>query len=126
MYKYCLVCLLLAVSAFGQAAGAKPAQAATPAPTASPAKPAAPEVAATATVVTIKGLCESKVDKNDPACVTTMTRAQFEKLIDAVQPSMPPRSRRPFADRYAHTLMMAKKAESMGLDKSPTFEDRMR
>ncbi|MGH9500663.1 MAG: peptidylprolyl isomerase [Terriglobales bacterium] len=122
MPKYCLVCLLLATMSFGQAASTKPepAQNATPA-----AKPTAPEVPPTAAVVTIKGLCSGAAPA-DAACVTTITRAEFEKMIDSVQPNMPARSRRPFADRYAHSLMMAKKAEEMGLDKSPSFEERMK
>ena len=137
MYRYCLVCLLLGAMAFGQAASTKPASpaqkpasAATSSPAtaaAAPAKPPAPEVPATATVITIKGLCSGPApDKADAACVTNITRAEFEKMIESVQPNMPARSRRPFADRYAHSLMMAKKAQDMGLDKGPGFDERMR
>ena len=131
MSKYYVVCLLLGAMAFGQAASPKSASApqnpapATAAPSAAPAKPPAPEVAPTATVITIKGLCSGS-DKADATCVTTITRAEFEKMIESVQPNMPPRSRRPFADRYAHSLMMAKKAQDMGLDKSPSFDERMK
>lgn len=132
MYKYCLVCLLLGTVVWGQAAGSKPAPAPAPspapaAPAAAPAKPPAPEVAPDAAVITIKGLCpNSASDKAGAACATTITRADFEKIVAAVQPNMPPRSRRPFADRYAHSLMMAKKAQDMGLDKGPSFDERMK
>jgi hypothetical protein len=95
MSKYYVVCLLLGAMAFGQASIPKPASAPqNPAPaTAAPAKPPAPEVAPTATVITIKGLCSGS-DKADATCVTTITRAEFEKMIESVQPNMPPRSRR--------------------------------
>jgi len=118
MSKYCLVCLLLAGMALGQAAGQNPEPA--------KAQPAA-AIAPDATVVTIKGFCQDAASQKDPAnCVTNITRADFEKVVDAVQPSMPPRSRRPFADRYARTLVMGQKALEMNLDKSPTFEERMK
>jgi hypothetical protein len=139
MYKYVLVCLLLGALAFGQAANPNPAPSgqqpagatapspATPSPAAGPAKTPAPEVAPDAVVITIKGFCSNPApDKDAAACATTITRAEFEKIVDAVQPSMPPRSRRPFADRYAHSRVMAKKAQDMGLDKSASFEERMR
>jgi hypothetical protein len=137
MSKYCLVCLLLGAMALGQAAGPtpasapqKPAPAAPPSPATAataPAKSPAPEVPPDSVVITIKGLCSSSApDKAAAACLTTITRAEFEKMIDAVQPSMPVRSRRPFADRYAHSLMMAKKAQDMGLDKGATFDERMK
>ncbi|MFZ0285009.1 MAG: peptidylprolyl isomerase, partial [Terriglobales bacterium] len=38
----------------------------------------------------------------------------------------PARSRRSFADRNAHSLVMSQKAESMGLDKNENFEERMK
>jgi hypothetical protein len=120
--------------AWGQAASPKPApagqQPAAAAPSlAAPAavKSPAPEVAPDAAVVTIKGFCSNPAsDKDTAACVTVITRADLEKIIDAVQPSMPPRSRRPFADRYARSLVMSKKAQDMGLDKSPAFEQKLR
>ena len=130
MYKHCLVCLLLGALAFGQAAGTKPAPAGQQ-PAATAPSPAAPppasQVAPEAAVITIKGLCNSPTaDKASSACVTTITRAEFEKMVDAVQPNMPARSRRPFADRYAHSLVMAKKAQDMGLDKGASFDERMK
>jgi hypothetical protein len=131
MSKYVVACLLLAGLAWGQAAspppaaaGQKPAAAPTPA-TAAPAAPPAKEVPPGTAVITIKGLCSGS-DQAAASCVTTITRAEFEKLIDAVQPNMPARSRRSFADRYAHSLVMAKKASEMGLDKGASYDERMR
>ena len=117
MYKFFLACLLLGAMAFGQAASPNPA------PVTNPAAQVAPDTA----VITIKGFCNNPAPTKDASgCVTTITRAEFEKIIDASQPSMPPRSRRPFADRYAHMLVMAKKAQDMGLDKTANFEERMK
>jgi hypothetical protein len=131
MYRYCLVCLLLGVMAWGQAASPKPAPAGQqpPAPTAPPpATPPPPQVSLDAAVITIIGMCDHPpADKTSIAtCQTVITRAQFEKILDAVQPAMPARARRSFADRYARALVMAHKAEEMGLDKSASYDERMR
>ncbi|MGA8492630.1 MAG: peptidyl-prolyl cis-trans isomerase, partial [Terriglobales bacterium] len=88
----------------------------------------ASKVAPDAPVITINGLCaNAAADKApDPNCKTVITRAEFEKILDAVQPNMPPRVRRQFAMRYASALGMAQKAEEMGLDKGPKFEERLK
>jgi parvulin-like peptidyl-prolyl isomerase len=119
MFKYCSVCLLLGVLAWGQATSPAPAPATAP--------PPATPIALDAAVITITGMCDHPpADKTaDATCKTVITRADFEKVVAAVQPSMQGRARRSFAERYAHTLVMAHKAEEMGLDKSPTFEENM-
>jgi len=131
MSKYFVACLLLVGLAWGQAANPapasapeKPAAAAQTPASASPAAPPAKEVPPDTPVITIKGLCSGS-DKAAPNCVTIFTRADFEKLINSIQPNMPARSRRSFADRYAHMLVMAKKAEDMSLDKTPNFDAKM-
>jgi bifunctional DNA-binding transcriptional regulator/antitoxin component of YhaV-PrlF toxin-antitoxin module len=99
------------------------------APTAPPpATPPAPQVALDAAVITITGMCDHPpADKSSNAtCKTVITRAQFEKVLEAVQPAMPARARRSFADRYARALVMAHKAEEMGLDKSASYDERMK
>jgi hypothetical protein len=79
-------------------------------------------------VITIAGFCDTSPDKNDNAsnCKTVITEAQFEKVVNAVQPSMPTRGRREFALRYADALVMAKKAEEMGLDRGGNYEEQIR
>ena len=81
-----------------------------------------------APVITIEGLCEkSHSEKTGTAqCRTVITKGQFERAIDAVQPGMPARVRREFALDYVDFLMMARKAEEMGLDKGPAFEEQMK
>ncbi|MGO9123407.1 MAG: peptidylprolyl isomerase [Terriglobales bacterium] len=134
MSKYFLPCLLLVGLAWGQAASSKPASAQNPGAPNSPAQaapqnpePEPPKIALDAAVITIAGMCDHpSADKtSDAPCKTVITRAEFEKVIEAVQPNMPARSRRSFADRYARTLVMARKAEEMGLDKSATYQERM-
>jgi parvulin-like peptidyl-prolyl isomerase len=135
MMQYGLVCLLLAALAWWQAANSTSVPAAQQ-PGASPAanpvenKDAdAAKVPPDTPVITINGLCDnSSADKAaaDPNCKTVITRAEFEKLLDTVQPNMPPRGRRQFATRYSMALVMAQKAHDMGLDQGPKFEDRMK
>jgi hypothetical protein len=131
MKQYGLVCLLLAAMAWGQAASSP-----STAPAQQPGAPAGTagnptegkEVAPDTPVITINGLCDNPpADKTaDPNCKTVITRAEFEKTMEAVQPNMPPRVRRQFATRYASALVMAQKAHDMGLDQGPKFEDRMK
>ncbi len=118
-------CLVVASLAFGQAAPAKPSTAPGPvtAPGAAapqPAKTVAPEE----TVLTIKGVC-ADAGKQGEDCKTTISRAEFDKLTDAIQPNMPPGFRRNFANQYATALIMAAAAEKRGLDKQPMFETLM-
>ena len=79
-------------------------------------------------VITIVGFCDnSPVDHaNASHCKTVITQAQFEKIIDAIQPNMPTRTRREFALRYADALIMARKAEQMGLDKGANYEEQIK
>lgn len=126
-----LVCLLLAGLAYGQAAPSAPppgAGAKAPSLTA-PAEKApdkAPEVKVGPddTVITIKGYCADASQKGD-ACKTLITRAQFEKLAEALQPNMSPAIRRNLATAYARMLRMASIAEKRGLDKGPRFDEVM-
>jgi hypothetical protein len=128
MRSQCLVCLLLGGLAYGQAAqpaappaaGAKAEQSTSAAPAKAPEVNVGPDDA----VITLKGLCADASQKGD-ACKTAITRAQFEKLVDAVQPGAPPAVRRQIATRYSQVLKMSTAAEKRGLDKGPTFEEKM-
>jgi len=133
MKLYGLVCLLLAAMAWGQAASPAPTPATQP-PGAAPNGTAnlagsadASKVPPDAPVVTINGVCPNPAagKPDDPNCKTVITRAEFERLLDAVQPNMPPRVRRQFAMRYSSALVMAQKAHEMGLDQGTKFDDRM-
>jgi PPIC-type PPIASE domain len=140
MYRYGFVCLLAAL-VWSQATSSKPGGTAENSPAQTNAAPGAPagqneappaspkaEVPPDAAVITIKGLCASSAQEKTAAanCQTVITRRQFEAIMDAIQPNMPQRVRRQFATRYANALVMAKRAEEMGLDKGPDFDERMR
>jgi len=113
----CLLFLLLASLAYGQAAP--------------PAIPSAagdvPEVKVGPddAVITVNGFCSNPAQKDD-ACKTVITRAQFEKLTEALQPGMSLSLRLNVANAYARNLRMSAEAEKRGLDKTPAFEEEMR
>jgi len=118
--------------------------------TTSPAKPASPNAAVAphpaaarapeattvpgnAAVITIPGICDKPSSaKPDPAqskaadCKTVVTRAEFERLIEAVAPTIAPPARKQLATQYGTALVMVHKAHQMGLDKGPKFEELMR
>ena len=127
----CLVCLLLAGLAYGQAARpATPPAAATPAAGAKAEQNAsapadkAPEVKVGPddTVITLKGFCADATQQGD-SCKTVITRAQFEKLAETLQPGMSPAIRRQLATAYSRMLRMSTAAEKRGLDKTPKFDE---
>jgi hypothetical protein len=137
-----LVLLLLGGLAYGQAAAPaapsnKPSQPGSPSPAApngtpaAPTPPAAPaptapeiKVAPTDPVITLKGFCDDPAKQGD-ACRTVITREQFDKLVDAVQPGLPQPMRRTLATRYAQALMMSMAAAKKGLDKTPHYDEMM-
>ena len=124
----CLVCLLLAGLAFGQAAppvtppaaGAKAEQKASAAPDKTPEVKVGPDD----TVITLKGYCADATQQGD-ACKTVISRAQFEKLAEALQPGMSSAIRRQLATAYTRMLKMSTVAEKRGLDKQPKFDEMM-
>lgn len=128
MRSQCLVCLLLASLAYGQAAqpATPPAAGAKAEQSTSAASDKAPEVKVGPddAVITLKGFCADASQKGE-ACKTAITRAQFEKLVDALQPGAPPAVRRQIATRYSMVLKMSTEAEKRGLDKGPSFEEKM-
>jgi PPIC-type PPIASE domain len=92
-------------------------------------KPAA--VAANAAVLTINGLCSKRTPNSaEPsawtACQTVITRAQFDRLIDAVAADMSPQSKLQLATSYPRLLVRAHEAEIRGLGKTARFEELMR
>jgi hypothetical protein len=135
--RYGLVCLL--IGGFSRVYTVAPTLAAQePAPTTGATPKAAgtdqshlpdtSNVAPGGAVITINGLCDKPPTCKGAAsnCKTVITRAEFEKVIGAVQPNMKVRAQREFATNYATALVMAKKAEQMGLDKGANFEEQMK
>ena len=117
-----LVCLLLAGLAYGQAAPPATPPAATP--SASTDKAPEIKVGPDDAVITLKGFCADATQQGD-ACKTVISRAQFEKLSESLQPGMSPAIRRQLATAYSRMLRMSTVAEKRGLDKQPKFEEKM-
>jgi hypothetical protein len=121
-----LVCFLLCGMAFGQAP-AKPAAVPPPHPADADqeAEAALAKVGPTDPVITVKGMCADPAKQGD-ACQTVVTRAEFEKLGEAIRPNMPPNVRRQLATYYSRMLPMTKEAEKRGLDKTPKYGELLR
>jgi len=78
-------------------------------------------------LITIAGLCNNAADQVAvPGCKTVITESQFQEVIDGLQHDMRRHDRREFALHYADVLVLAAKAEEMGLDKTANFEEQMK
>lgn len=125
-----LAALLLASSLCGQAPpkqGAAPAsKQAAPAtkkesePAKAPTVPPAPTVAESETVITVPGVCAAGTPAE--SCVTKITRGEFERLLNAMNPNIPVEARRSIANSYAQLLSLASLAQKAGVDKDPNFQ----
>jgi hypothetical protein len=90
--------------------------------------PSVVKVGANDAVVTIKGLC-----RHDPAtgvgkpdgnlCEMSITRAEFEKLANAIQANMTPTGKRQLATSYPRILVMSREAEQRGLEKDERVQE---
>jgi parvulin-like peptidyl-prolyl cis-trans isomerase-like protein len=91
-----------------------------------PPPPGAESIAMDAPVMTIKGLCPK--DPSKPAelsgrdCKTVITRADFEKVARAIQPSLSPVVKKQLLNTYPRLLIMSREAEAQGLDKEEYFQ----
>ncbi len=124
------VCLLMGAMALAQTA--KPTTSTTKsssnAPPATHTKTAS-SGASDPVVITMQGLCSSTekgAAAKSTACKTTITRSEFEKMVSAVHPDMPPAQRKQFAEGYAKALVMAHDAHEKGLDRGASFEEMMK
>jgi len=137
MRNLLVLCLLLATSVWGQqehqaAPSDVPAEYQPPIMRDNDEQRALPEsaskVAPDAAVITINGLCqmtEPAAVTSSATCQTVITRAQFEKLTDALLTNMKASMQRQLASSYPNLLAMAKAAEARGLEKSPHFQERL-
>ena len=111
--------------AFGQAATpmppqAQPNQPGTPTPAPAPAAPSITAVPLETPVITLKGVCFPAVAD----CSTAVSRGDFEKIIQAVQPQMPFKMQRQVATGYSQLLSMSTEARKRGLENSPRVQER--
>ncbi len=83
-------------------------------------------MAPTAAVITIAGLCNGKVPATpSPDCKTVITRAEFEKLAEALNPKMPGPRKRQLAQVYSELLVMSDLAEQRGLQNDPAAKQML-
>ena len=84
-------------------------------------------VASDAAIITIRGLCPPSATppKNPSPCETQITKAQFEKLADAILPNKQASRQLQLAMSYPNLLAMAQAAETRGLEKSQRFQQRI-
>jgi hypothetical protein len=68
----------------------------------------------------------SPAGSKSAGCKTIVTKAQFEKLVDAIDPQMPATGKRRLALSYPGLLLFADKAHELGLDRDPRFAEMMR
>ena len=76
-------------------------------------------------VITIHGVCDknqSGTNGSAADCKTIVTRDQFEKLADTLQPKMPPQVKRQLATQYPQILYMAQEAQKRGLENDPHYQ----
>jgi hypothetical protein len=83
------------------------------------------EVGADDPVITLDGFCTDSTPQGG-VCRTVITRAQFDRLVDALQPGMPLPLRLKVANAYARNLRMSAAAQERGLDKTPAFAEELR
>jgi parvulin-like peptidyl-prolyl isomerase len=112
--------LLLSAACISTAQAPSPAPA--PASSAAATTPAAtaPAVAADTPVITIEGVCQAPAA--DKSCRTVVTREEFERTTQALQPQMPQQFQRQFANNYARLLVLAYQARQRSLEKTPRFD----
>ena len=85
-------------------------------------------------VITVRNLCppgaaDNKSTKPSPKsypCAIVITRAQFERLVNAIDPGMPKGERHQLAETYGSLIYLAREAERRGLDKKPEYQEKLR
>jgi peptidyl-prolyl cis-trans isomerase C len=121
-----LVCVLLGTLAWGQAAqSAPPAQA--PAATSPAPVDTSASVPADAPVLTISGVCAEKTSAASPSadCKTVITKAEFEKLANALAPNTTPQQRKQLASVLPRLLAMSHQAKERGMDQSEQYTETL-
>src|SRR5258708_23677977 len=110
-----------------------PTATATPPPAAGDKTPAAPQAEALQlppdqAVITIHGVCDKSSGRKGD-CTTTITRAQFDRLVSAVNNGRPPLAaapRRALALKYVELLALVQAAAEAGLWSHPQVAEARR
>jgi len=79
-----------------------------------------------AVVITLNNFCEpGEAPPAGEICKKQITRAQFEKLVEAVNPNLPARNRRNLANLYVQVLTLANEAKKEGVENDPRFQENL-
>lgn len=81
------------------------------------------QVPPSAPIITIEGFCQDPAAK---PCQTVVTKADFEKLMHALDPAMQPQARQSLADQYSKIAVMAAEARKHNLENDPRSQEIMR
>lgn len=128
-FRLSVLFLLLATVIYGQTTNA-PKQ--TPSPltaTLTSAKATSTDassatIAPTTPVITIAGICDKGRAKSSD-CTTMITREEFDRLAQVVQPPMPVTDRQRLAVLYSQLLVFADAAQKRGLDKTAEGQEAL-
>lgn len=140
MIRYLLGFALAAVSACGAQVAPKPPSQTPPStptgPQLTPRTPgnSAPDTSAAVPpatpIITVKGVCAPSGSASSAGpCTTTVTKEQFERLLNALNSSnqnIAPAMRRNLAQAYVELLAYAQAAEKAGIEKDSKFIEVMR
>ena len=75
-----------------------------------------------------KSETEAATKKSDPVpgpCKTVVTRTDFERLANSLNPNMPVTIKKRLAEQYAQMLMAQAKVDQLGLTAKPENQDRI-
>ena len=85
----------------------------------------AANVAPKTPVITIKGLCSKVAESASGNCVTQISRADFERLVDAILPTRQQAKVHQLAKSYPDLLTLAQEADARDLEKDPRVQERL-
>jgi hypothetical protein len=127
MSKNLLVCLLLLAGLAGGQTAPPSAPAQPPGAAANSTPALDSKIAPDAPVITINGVCDHPpAEKSGASCKKVITRAEFELMVQIVQPQLTANERRDFAKRYVEALIMEQKAREMGLSQGADANARLK
>jgi hypothetical protein len=124
-----LVCVLLGTLAWGQAApSAPPPLAQAPAANAPAPADTSASVPADAPVLTITGVCADKPEAASTSgdCKTIITKAEFEKLVNALAPNATPQQRKQLASVLPRLFAMSNEAKRRGMEQTEQYKETLK
>ena len=120
-----LVCVLLGTLAWGQAAQSAPPPQPAQSPAASQQAPAdtSASVPDDAAVLTISGVCPSQARAASLSadCKTIVTKAEFEKMANALAPNATPQQKKQLAGVLPRLIAMSNEAKQRGMDQTEQY-----